>query len=75
MVGVSENEVNTDFCQALRKTRIKNGDMSYNWINAKDYTMNCFLLFDRWALNGLAMRALKVGLFIITGNRLERKFE
>ena len=24
--------------------------MSYNWINAKDYTMNCFLLFDRWAL-------------------------
>lgn len=24
--------------------------MSYNWINAKDYTMNCFLLFDRWTL-------------------------
>ena len=22
----------------------------YNWINAKEYTMNCFLLFDRWAL-------------------------
>lgn len=25
--------------------------MSYNWINAKDYNMNCFLLFDRWILN------------------------
>lgn len=24
--------------------------MSYNWINAKDYTMNSFLLLDRWAL-------------------------
>ncbi|MBR5419645.1 MAG: hypothetical protein IK115_00700 [Lachnospiraceae bacterium] len=24
--------------------------MAYNWINAKDYTMNSFLLFDRWAL-------------------------
>ena len=24
--------------------------MSYNWINAKDYTMDSFLLFDRWAL-------------------------
>ena len=24
--------------------------MSYNWIDAKDYTMECFLLFDRWAL-------------------------
>lgn len=24
--------------------------MSYNWINAEDYTMECFLLFDRWAL-------------------------
>lgn len=24
--------------------------MAYNWINAKDYTMDCFLLFDRWAL-------------------------
>ena len=24
--------------------------MRYNWIDAKDYTMNCFLLFDRWAL-------------------------
>lgn len=24
--------------------------MAYNWINAKDYTMNCFLLFDRWVL-------------------------
>ena len=24
--------------------------MSFNWINAKDYTMNSFLLFDRWAL-------------------------
>lgn len=22
----------------------------YNWINANDYTMDCFLLFDRWAL-------------------------
>ena len=24
--------------------------MGYNWINAEDYTMDCFLLFDRWAL-------------------------
>ena len=24
--------------------------MSYNWIDGKDYTMNCFLLFDRWAM-------------------------
>lgn len=24
--------------------------MSYNWINAEDYTMDCFLLLDRWAL-------------------------
>ncbi len=24
--------------------------MGYNWINAKEYTMDCFLLFDRWAL-------------------------
>ena len=24
--------------------------MHYHWIDAKDYTMNCFLLFDRWAL-------------------------
>ena len=24
--------------------------MKYNWINASDYTMDCFLLFDRWAL-------------------------
>lgn len=24
--------------------------MNYNWIDAKDYTMDCFLLFDRWAL-------------------------
>lgn len=22
--------------------------MAYNWINAKEYNMNCFLLFDRW---------------------------
>lgn len=22
----------------------------YNWIDANDYTMECFLLFDRWAL-------------------------
>ena len=22
----------------------------YNWIDAKEYTMNCFLLFDRWVL-------------------------
>ncbi len=24
--------------------------MSYNWIDAREYTMDCFLLFDRWAL-------------------------
>lgn len=24
--------------------------MSYHWINAQDYTMNCFLFFERWAL-------------------------
>lgn len=24
--------------------------MKYQWINAKDYTMDAFLLFDRWAL-------------------------
>ena len=24
--------------------------MSYHWINAEEYNMNCFLLFDRWAL-------------------------
>ncbi len=24
--------------------------MSYNWINANEYTMDCFLLFDRWVL-------------------------
>lgn len=24
--------------------------MSYNWINAEEYTMNCVLLFDRWVL-------------------------
>ena len=24
--------------------------MFYQWINAEEYTMNCFLLFDRWAL-------------------------
>ena len=24
--------------------------MSYHWIDAMDYTMDCFLLFDRWAL-------------------------
>ena len=24
--------------------------MTYHWIDAKDYTMNSFLLFDRWAL-------------------------
>ena len=24
--------------------------MSYHWIDAKDYTLNCILLFDRWAL-------------------------
>lgn len=24
--------------------------MAYNWIDSKDYTMDCFLLFDRWIL-------------------------
>ena len=24
--------------------------MSYNWIDAKEYTMDCCLLFDRWVL-------------------------
>ena len=24
--------------------------MSYHWIDAKDYTLNCILLFERWAL-------------------------
>lgn len=24
--------------------------MNYNWIDAKNYTMNCFLLFDRWIM-------------------------
>ena len=24
--------------------------MSYHWIDAKDYTLNCILLFDRWVL-------------------------
>lgn len=24
--------------------------MSYNWINAREYTMDCCLLFDRWVL-------------------------
>ncbi len=24
--------------------------MAYNWIDASEYTMDCFLLFDRWAL-------------------------
>lgn len=25
----------------------------YNWIDARDYSMECLLLFDRWALNGV----------------------
>ncbi len=36
--------------------------MSYNWINAKDYTMNCFLLFDRWALKWLSHESIKGGI-------------
>ena len=24
--------------------------MQYHWINPSDYTMECFLLFDRWVL-------------------------
>ena len=25
----------------------------YNWIDARDYSMECLLLFDRWALQGV----------------------